>query len=145
MAVANLAVDRGNNVALRDHNSLSGHRGSLVGGRTRLHDLLEVRRQIDQRTIGCQLRLICIDLELNITYGASLGEARAVGVGLGTRVCRLGRALPLSLHLRLLVQVALHDLLGLRGLLHGVQLEGLLVERIQTRFIRRAVLLDPQI
>jgi len=116
VAIDNFAVYRCNDVAglVGDDNSLPSHRRSLICGRTRLHDLLQVGREVNDWTCGCELCLISVDLELHIVIVVVVTVIASTGSLTSSRR---------PLHLCLLVQVALHNLLGLRGfLLLNVQL-----------------------
>ena len=68
MAIDNFTTDRRDYVGslMGNDDRLACHGTGLVRGGACLHDLLEVRGQVDHVTISSQLRLVCIDLELNI-------------------------------------------------------------------------------
>ena len=80
VAVAQLPVHWRDYVALGDDDGLAGHRRCLVRGGARLHNLLEVRGQVDERASCRQLRLIRVDLKLDVS-DAPLREAGVLALG----------------------------------------------------------------
>ena len=70
MGIDNLAVDRRYDVVLRNNDSLSGHGRRFILGRTGLHNLLQMRRQIDKRTTHSKLSFVSVDLQLHVANSA---------------------------------------------------------------------------
>ena len=81
VAVSDFAGDGRDDVTLGDYDRLPSHRRRFVSCRAGLHDLLQVGRQVDERSTSSQLGLIRIDFKLDVA-DSTIGIARILAASI---------------------------------------------------------------